>query len=147
MDRNDASAALSAMQASRERLAAEADCPPERHAAFALLFGILTASQALPTHLVLAVEALTIVTVALVIQWDRRRTGMFINGYRRGRTRKVTLAMLAIFLPLYILGAWLKHFRGIDWAPVACGVVVAVAAYALSRLWQRVFVREMHARP
>lgn len=147
MDRTEAADALDAMQASRVKLAAAAECPPERHAAFAAMYGILTASQALPTGWVLGVEAVIVLSVIAVVAWDRRRTGMFINGYRRGRTRKVTMAMLAVFLPLYTLGAFLKHFRGVDWAPVACGIVVTIAAYSLSRLWQRVFTAEMRAQP
>ena len=49
---DEATAALSAMQASREKLAeaAAANCPPARHLAFAGLMGGLVACQAAPDH-------------------------------------------------------------------------------------------------
>src|SRR5271168_2566111 len=116
---DEAAAALSAMQASRENLAKAAamSCPPERHLAFAGLMGGLVASQAADGVVVLALEAALICGVALVIMWDRRRTGMFINGYRAGPTRPITFAMLALALSTLALCDWLKFGQGIGWAP------------------------------
>jgi hypothetical protein len=139
----DAAEALAAMRASQARLAAAADCPPARHLAFGAVMGCLVATPALPTLYTLVAEAVLIVCVALIVRWDRRRTGMFINGYRSGRTRPITFAMLAIFLALYLASVWLARERGIHWAPVAIGVLTAGLAYYASILWQRAFRREM----
>ena len=46
------------------------------------------------TPLRYVVMAAVLCAVALVVRWDRRRTGMFVNGYRAGRTRVVTVALL-----------------------------------------------------
>ena len=111
---DEAAAALSAMQASRDNLAAiaAASCPPARHLAFAGLMGGMVASQAAPGSLVMVCEALLLVGVALVVMWDRRRTGMFINGYRAGPTRPLTLSLLAFTLSTLALCDWLKFERG-----------------------------------
>eukprot|EP01035_Chromulina_nebulosa_P038096 gene38096-51457_t len=45
----EAAEALAAMRASQARLALAADCPPQRHLAFAALMGGLVATPALPT--------------------------------------------------------------------------------------------------
>src|SRR5579872_6846217 len=145
MQADEAAAALSAMQESRERLAAAANCPPARHLAFAGLMGGLVASQAAPTPLVLVFEALFIVGVALVIAWDRRRTGMFINGYRAGPTRPLTLSLLAFTLSTLALCDWLKFERGVGWAPLLGGAVVAVVAYLASSIWQRIYLRDLRS--
>ena len=48
LDAKQAADALEAMRASRERLAAAANCPPARHLAFAAVLGGMVASQAAP---------------------------------------------------------------------------------------------------
>jgi hypothetical protein len=144
---DEATAALAAMQSSRERLAAAATCPPERHLVFAGLLGGIVASQAAPSLIAIVIEGLLIGCVGLVVAWDRKRTGMFINGYRAGRTRPLTFGLLAIALGAAVLGIWLKLDRGIWWAPLACGLFVAVAAYVASAVWQRIYVRELRETP
>lgn len=147
MESNEAAAALAAMQDSRDRLAKAADCPPERHMVFALMMGGVVAAQAAKPPVNLIIEALLGLSVFLVIAWDRRRTGMFINGYRAGRTRPLTFAMLAVFMVFYAVGVWLKEAYGLAWAPVACGVVVAVIAFLMSAVWQRIYRRELRDTP
>ena len=142
---SDAAEALAAMQASQARLAAAANCPPERHLAFAGLLGGLVVTPALPTTWSLVAEGVILLGIVLVVRWDRRRTGMFINGYRAGRTRPVTFAMLAMFLMLYSASMWLARERGIQWASLPLGAVAAAAGYYASILWQRTFRREMGA--
>jgi hypothetical protein len=139
----EAAEALATMRASQERLALAANCPPERHLAFAALMGGVIATPALPFPYAIAAEVVLLLGVALVIRWDRRRTGMFINGYRAGRTRPLTFLMLAVVLALYMAGVWLVHDRGIWWGPLATGAVAAAAGYYFSVVWQRIFRREM----
>jgi hypothetical protein len=79
--------------------------------------------------------------------WDRKRTGMFINGYREGRTRPLTFGLLAITLSIMGVCIWLKDGMGIVWAPLVGGLVVAVVAYAASTIWQGIYRRELAAMP
>ena len=144
---DEAAAALSAMQESRERLAAAANCPPARHLAFAGLMGGMVAAQGAPEPLNFGLDAVLVIGVALVIMWDRRRTGMFINGYRAGPTRPVTFALLAFTLATMGLCDWLMFFRAVAWAPFVGGAVVAVVAYFASSIWQRIYLRDLRAAP
>ncbi len=139
----EAAEALAAMHASQARLAAAANCPPERHLAFGALLGSLVATPALPTTWTLVAEGFIVLGIVLVVRWDRRRTGMFINGYRAGRTRPVTFGMLAVFLVLYSLSTWLARGLDIHWAPLPLGALAAAVGYYASVLWQRTFKREM----
>jgi hypothetical protein len=144
---DEAAAALTAMQESRDNLAAiaAASCPPARHLAFAGLMGGMVASQAAPGSWVLVCEASLLVGIALVIMWDRRRTGMFINGYRAGPTRPITFSMLAFALSTMALCDWLMFSRGVGWAPLVGGAVVALVGYFASSIWQRIYLRDLRS--
>lgn len=147
MHPSEAAAQLDAMQQSRERLAALCNCPPERHLAFALILGGLVASGSLPTPWSLVAEGVLFLAIGAVALWDRKRTGMFVNGYRRGRTLPLTLTLLATTMLLLCLGIWLREERGMQLAPAACGVATAIIAFLASVQWQRVWVRELKAMP
>ena len=142
---DDAAAALMAMQASREKLAAAVTCPPERHLAFAVLIGGIVAAQAAPGFGAIVIEAVMLLGVALIVAWDRRRTGMFINGYRAGPTRPVTFGLLGFTLVALALCDWLKLGEGVAWAPLAGGAVVAVVGYFASSIWQGIYLRELRS--
>ncbi|MBE7218685.1 MAG: hypothetical protein INR64_09465 [Caulobacteraceae bacterium] len=143
---SDAADALAAMHASQTRLARAAACPPERHLVFAAMMAAYVACPAAPIVAMLAIDAALLVGVALVIRWDQRRTGMFVNAYRSGRTRRVMAVLLPCMLALYALSYWLAKMRGITWAPLALAAPAALLAYLGSAWWQRVFVRELEAR-
>ena len=138
-----AAQALAFIEQSRVKLAAASDVPPARHAAFAVLMGALVASPAVPLPFRFVVLVGIFASVAWIIRWDRRRMGMFINGYRAGKTRWITAALMLATLPLYVLGLWLALDRGIGWAPVPFGVLATALAYGGSVWWCRVFRREM----
>lgn len=136
--------ALAAIDRSRAQLVAASDTPPLRHLAFAALMGTLVAAPAIPVApLRMGVFALLLVGVALIVQWDRRRTGMFVNGYRAGATRWVTFAILAVCLGLYGVSNWLALGRHLVWPSLALGIAATAIAYMGSLWWCRVFRREM----
>ena len=85
--------------------------------------------------------------VGLIFLWDRKRTGMFINGYRSGRTRPLTFSLLGTTLVLLALGVWLKLAYDIVWAPLACGALTTVIAYFASAAWQNIYRRELRDMP
>ena len=140
MHPDDALQSLDAIHHSRATLA-EQPTPASRHAAFAVLEAMLVASPAAPLPWRFAVFAFLFAGVAWVIRWDRQRTGMFINGYRQGRTRWVTGAMLVAVMPLYGLAIWLADGRGLWWAPLALAVPAFAICFFGSQFWCRVFAR------
>ncbi|MFL6736742.1 MAG: hypothetical protein ACJ8F4_06745 [Sphingomonas sp.] len=145
MDQSEALSALAAKQAAEAQLAKAATCPPWRHAVFGLLMGGLVASPAFDFPIRMAILALILCCIPVIIQSDRKRLGMFINGYRRGKTRIVAVGVVIVELALY----WVSVIRGLDhqdhMTPLLLGIVAVFIGILGSLLWQRVFVREMGA--
>jgi hypothetical protein len=143
MENFEAASALDAKRQAEVQMAKAATCPPWRHAVFGLLMGALVASPGFDTVPRFAILVAILACIPVIIHSDRKRTGMFINGYRRGKTRLVVVAILAVELSIYAFSA----YRGIELhdhvTPLLLGVVGVVIGIAGSLLWQRVFVREM----
>jgi hypothetical protein len=143
MENFEAASALDAKRQAEIQMARAATCPPWRHAVFGLLMGALVASPAFDTVPRFAILIAILACIPLIIHSDRKRTGMLINGYRRGKTRLVVAGILIVELGLYFVSLT----RGLDrhdrLTPLLLGVVAVLIGIAGSLLWQRVFVREM----
>jgi hypothetical protein len=139
----EARAALDAKQGVEQRLADVTLCPPWRHAAFALVMAALVGQSGVPLAWRFVVLPLALLAIALIVQSDRRRLGIFINGYRRGRTRLVVFPLLAVVMALYAASFYFGVDRDRPALSLALGALTFVVAYAGSVLWQRVFVREL----
>jgi hypothetical protein len=137
--------ALLAKGTAEQDLARLATCPPWRHAAFATMMATLVATPAVPLVLRFVLLALVFVAIVLVMQSDRRRLGVFVNGYRRGKTRLVAFPMLAVILILYGVSCWFALDRDQPAVSFALAAASFVVGYIGSMIWQRVFVRELGA--
>lgn len=140
---DEARDALAAMTAAKRQLADIAQCPPWRHAAFAGLEATLVASPVLPVLPRAIVFLAVIIGIALLIRSDRKRLGVFINGYRRGRTRVVTSVLLCAVVAMLLTSMWASHEAGLPQVSVALGVLTFILCWIGSVKWQRVFVAEM----
>lgn len=145
MDTLDARSALAAKQHAEAQMAKAALCPPWRHAVFGLMMGGLIASFAFEFVLRTAILVVVLACIPIIVQSDRKRTGMFINGYRRGKTRIVIAGILLAWMPLYALSVYYGLDRHDHVTPLLLGLVGFLMATAGSVIWQRVFVREMGA--
>jgi hypothetical protein len=142
---SDAAAALKALRESRESMAVRAAAPAWYHLGLGAIIGGLTAIQALPVMARFPLMALCMVGLAALVALYKRRSGVWISGMRRGRTRWVTFGALALFGPIYLLCAWLA-LRGIaPWAPYVGGVVNFAIMTAAGYLWDAVYRAEMRA--
>ena len=143
-DAGGAAEALEQVRRARTKVAAQADCPPERHLALALVLGAMVAGQAAPEPWPMTILTLALCAVAAISAYDRKR-GVFVNGYRAGATLPVTLGLLGFSLTGLIAGLVLKDRYGVAWAPLPAGALVAAAGYVGGRLWSHLYRREMGA--
>jgi hypothetical protein len=139
----EARAALDSIGATRAQIAAIGLCPPWRHAAFGAVMSLLILGLGFPLGIQVACLCLAMGLMVLIVVHDRRRYGMFINGYRRGATRPVTAALLVAMLSLIVVQIRLRE-QGVEtWVPIAVAGAAFVVAVAGSVWWSRVFRREM----
>lgn len=138
-----AAAALRGLDEANAKVAANYDYPFTRHLVFGLLMGAVVAAQG-AGHLSTMVSCLVIVGVLLVQKWDRKRTGTWIHGFRRGRTRIVTLLTMAVMIALVVPAAHYGH-RGVIWVPFALAPLAGIIGIGFSYWWQRIYLAELRA--
>jgi drug/metabolite transporter (DMT)-like permease len=81
--------------------------------------------------------------IAVVASYDRRRYGVFVNGYRRGATRPVVAVLLLAVLALMVLQIYFREHGAAPWVSFAVGAAAFVVAVTGSVQWSRAFRREM----
>jgi hypothetical protein len=143
--KEEALLALAAKGEVEQNLASLSLCPPSRHAAFAAIVAALVGTPVLPLPMRFVVLALIFAGIFLIVQWDKRRLGVFINGYRRGKTRMIAFPMVVLILGLYFA----SYYFSISHKEPSISIVIAAGAFLIaylgSMLWQRVFVSELSA--
>lgn len=144
MNPMEARAALDGVDAAQRELALKAtNCPPWRHAAFGAIMATLVFSQgvAMPLQSVLFVAAM--LAVVLLVLDDRRRYGMFVNGYRKGKTLPVSLALLGAMLATMV-GEIHARTAGLSLATkLGLAAIAFVVAVAASVAWNRIYRAEL----
>jgi hypothetical protein len=143
--KEEALLALAAKGEVEQNLASLSLCPPLRHAAFAAPMATLVGTPALPLLMRFVAYAMIFTGIYLIVQWDKRRLGVFINGYRRGKTRVVTFSMLVLILGLYFASYYFSISHKEPGISLALAAVAFIIGYLGSTLWQRIFVSELSA--
>lgn len=144
MDPNEARTALDSMKAAERDLALSGPkYPLWRHAAFAAVMATLVLGQGFAAPLQILFIVFPLLAIALLVHDDRKRYGMFVNGYRKGRTLPLTLVLVALMLGA--MGAEIyARFNDLG-IGVKLGIAgfAFVVALAMSLLWTRVYDREL----
>ena len=145
MNADEASEALDAVASAKRSLATASAAPLWRHVAFGLVLGLLMLSIAAGDPFWMLPWALSVIGAALLFWWDRRQTGLFVNGYRQGRTLPLTLALLVVTVALAFAAIRLNS-HGEQQLALLTVPVAFVVALVVSLWWERIFQREMDAR-
>lgn len=146
-DYGAAATALADARAARAQLARKLDCPPWAHAIIGVLYAALVGCWSGPEAMIPAVELAVVVAIGAVFVWTRRRLGVFVNGYRRGRTRPIALAMVGAYLVCFSLAAWLRVRFDLRWPALALALVMLVVGTWGSVAWNRTYRDELANEP
>lgn len=138
-----AARALADMDRVRGAFSGRARWSIARHAAVGLMLGAMIVGYALPGAWPVLVVVLSLVAMMLVIARDRRRDGFFVNGYRPGRTRWVSLTLVVMAWVALAAAIVLKGRYGMVWAPIVIGAAVIPFGTVGSMVWERVYRREL----
>lgn len=144
MNANEANQALEAVSSAKRSIAAASAAPLWRHVAFGVVMALLMLSIAAGQPFWMLPWALSMFGVVLLLWWDRRQTGLFVNGYRQGRTLPLTLALLVVTVALAFAAVRL-NIHGERQLALLTVPVAFVVALGASLWWERIFLREMGA--
>ncbi|MGZ3306386.1 MAG: hypothetical protein ACXU8U_11050 [Asticcacaulis sp.] len=111
-----------------------------------LLAGMIAgAALGLPRGLAV-VTACGALLLLLAFTWAKHH-GVWLSGVTPLRARWVAFGLSACLVPLYLLSTWAALHHWSPAVPVAAGFATFVVALAGSRLWRRVYRREMGLNP
>jgi hypothetical protein len=143
-DRAAAEAELSSLRADRTALAERVLVPWWYDALLSLLvFGLLSSYSARSNWVTLSAVAAFLLGLGGMKVLYQRLTGVWVNGFRKGATRRaihVWLAAYGVLLSAAAVAEYLLDLRG---AMVVGGAVIAVVLYAVNRWWTRIYVAEL----
>lgn len=138
-----ARAALDKVGRTRAQMVAICDCPPWRHAAFGSIFAVLIGSISISSAAQIVGSVIVLAMTCLLIVHDRRRYGVFVNGYRRGATLPLTLTYVGVMIVLVASSMFMRLNDFSLWSKLALAAIAFALATGLSVKWSRVFRREM----
>lgn len=143
MQKDEALDALETMRATQAKLASLGDCPPWRHAAFGGVMSLMILGAGFSLPLQIGLLVLSMGAMVLIVRSDRRRYGVFVNGYRKGATLPLTIVLLVVMLGLLVVQIVLKARGAPIWVPFAIAALAFVLGVGASLWWNRIFKREM----
>lgn len=135
----NAQTALIALEITNGRLAERIRWPLWRHAAAGLLMTLIVGSMGLPRGLAIVILLVAIVLSIAIVRDDKKRYGMFVSGYQRGRAAWVTGAIIGLNLSaLIFVRTFLDNavLNAMFWLAMA---IVFLGNSMLSIAWERVY--------
>lgn len=143
MDQREAARTLNEIRMTRGALARRARWSLPRHGIVGLMAGSMIAGYALPDGWPVAIAVACLIGTAMVVVRDRRRDGFFVNGYRPGRTRWLTIGIAVLTCGALFGAIVLKARYDLCWAPIVIGVVMVIIVTGTSIAWERVYRQEL----
>ncbi|MEN3972466.1 hypothetical protein WJS89_07270 [Sphingomicrobium sp. XHP0235] len=144
MENDDARAALDLVSRSDRKMVGQTGWPLWRHAAFGLVQALFVLAWGLPVAAMAATIVVAIAATSWIVHDDRRRYGMFVDGWSSSAARPATWASVALFVGalaiLFAAGDGPNH-----WSPIVPIVtaVVFVGSTLLSIWWQKLYHADM----
>jgi hypothetical protein len=139
----DALRMLAEIKAANTGMAERLKAPTWYHPALGLLTGGLAAVQAAPVIWMYVYYVVFGLGLVVLVRSYMRKTGMWVSGYRAGRTRIVAVSLAVITGALMVNSAWLFRSKHLTWVPLVTAVVLAVIVTIAGFVWEAAFRKDM----
>lgn len=143
MDRNEAQSALDAVKNTDRLMAERMTWPLWRHAIFGAMMALILLAIVMPFGAQLPILALVLLLTFLVVRDDKKRHGMFVSGYQKGRTGWVLALQFALFIAaLVATEMWIEQplASPLFWAIAAA---LLIGSTMLSLLWEKIYQEDL----
>ena len=141
----DAATQLAALRADRERVVQRVTGPWWIDVTLGLaVFSLLSASSLRDA----GAWRIVALGAGLLLLWGsfagyRRATGLWVSGFRRGRTRKAIGVWLAVYGVVVAVGFWAEFALVWRGAMAVAGAVLGVVLAVVNRWWVRLYAAEL----
>jgi len=92
---------------------------------------------------IFAYEVAFLVALAVLVRAYKRRSGVWIPGYRAGRTRWVAIGGGLVGGGIVLAGVYAYRVMGIDGACIAAGVILTALTRLHCHLWEKAYRRDL----
>jgi hypothetical protein len=135
--------ALEQIAAANREMADRVRAPGWYSWSLSLLLGGMAAVQEAPLPVIIGYEVLFIVSLALLVRAYRRKSGVWIPGYRAGRTRWVAFGGAFIAAAVMLGGVYLYRDMHIRGACIAAGVILTGLVRVQCYVWEKAYRRDL----
>lgn len=135
--------ALNQIAAANREMADRVKAPGWYNWSLALMMGGLVAMLEAPTTWLFAYEAAFFVGLAVLVSAYKRKSGVWIPGYRAGRTRWVAFGAAAVYFAIIMGAVYLYREMHIRGACIVAGVVIAGLTRLHCHLWEKAYRRDL----
>lgn len=142
----DPQEALASIQAARNSLGHTMNYPVWYDALYGGVCGLLVAGQGMPQPWSFIVLPIALGGLAAMVMSWRKRFGWWVSGYSPKRARWIAFGLAAVFLGLIGLSLY-GRYVGPWWLFIVSGAIGFVVSIIGSRLWMRVWRKELAEAP
>jgi hypothetical protein len=135
--------ALNEIAAANREMADRVHAPGWYNWSLSLGMGGLLAVQEFPPVFVFAYEAAFLLLIAVLVIAYKRQRGVWIPGYRAGRTRWVAVGGATVYAAIMVASVYLRRELHIQGACLAGGVLLAALVHVHCWLWEKAYRRDL----
>ncbi|NCP20136.1 MAG: hypothetical protein GW855_13370 [Erythrobacter sp.] len=117
--------------------------PLWRHAIFGVMMALVLVSIASPLGAQLPILGIVLLSIFLVVRDDKKRHGMFVSGYQKGRTGWVLALQFAFFIAALVATEfWIEapSSSPLFWTIAAA---MLIGSTMLSLLWEKIYQADL----
>jgi hypothetical protein len=135
--------ALNQIAVANRQMAEQVKSPGWYSWSLSLMMGGLTAVQEAPLPVIFGAEIAFFVALFLLVRAYKRSKGIWIPGYRAGRTRWVAVGGALGTMAIMLTGVFLYREMHVRGACVTAGVIMTVLFRLYCPLWEKAYRRDL----